>query len=633
MDASGSRYEKAAFYMALLSFAYFLIVSNETYSSSLAYNALSVLYIAAGFIYFIIYGLIASGKQLTGIDGKNVRLILPIILTIAFVILFSFHAKIASVYTIIKGLGYAREFGIYLLFLIPTFACSAFGAYFIFAKKQIRLGLFLLAIAFLISIIFFIYIVKSFQVGDETIISALDVKSILMQQNPYAESFAKYIYSNFSTAGGTLTMNNEVIGKTNYPALYFIVAVPFYLFSLPTIYNISHIGVKIEVSIFIFLLVSGIAILLNEKKLRGFDFGFIAMFVFMLSTVTSPVDYLVLLFLVISYVKLDSQYSFIPLGIAASLQEEAWIPIILMLVYALNREGLLKGMKKAAGAVAVFLLINSVFIIANPRAYFDAVFAPIGNLFPFGIPPTGSLMLFGYHVPIDAAVFAFSMFTILSITLLLFFDRKVLVPFLSLMPMMVLFHTLGKYYTFFLFFGAFALAAVKKEKQDRGLITRYLHRNIGVFYLALLIIVMVFVIGIYLYHMQYLSNFDVRITNQSISYIGNNTIYDAQLHYSNMTNGTVYLYLQGYSNYTMVYGIYGINNSLIGTHPECNDSYTCYVNYNRINLVGKDGIYDVHAVIEGQHVTDRATRLHAMIYDTKYVYYSDDVVNESAYVK
>ncbi len=523
-----------------------------------------------------------------------------------------------------------RVIGIYFVFLVPSVFCATFSAYYITSRKNVRLGILLALLTFASMVIFLTYVTSYFQIGDEVYISFMSIPVLLGGHNPYQAIFAQQMYANFSKIGGTITMNNELVDRVNYPALYIILSAPFYFISKFSIYNIGHVDMKVETTIFFFVLIFGGALLLNNRRISKFDPGFLIIFAFMAATVANPIEYLMIFLLLVAYVKLESKFAFVLLGLGLSMQEEIWVPIILLLIYRFNNGGFGNGMRLLAGALLVFLLVNGIFIAWGPRVYFSNIFTPIGNLLPFGIT-AGAPILLVYHVASNASEFLFVLMTTVSAMLLLIWNRKSLIPLLSMLPFLVLFHSLTGYYTLYLFFAVFALLMVDGNDGHSGHITSWIKKNRRFFYTFLLFIILIGLFELVGYHKQYVSNFDIDVRNQSVSYMGNDTIYNAQLQYSNVTNDTMYLYLQGYSNHTFLYALYGVNQSLLGEGPECNDSYTCYMNYNRIVLNGNSGTYHLHAVIQGSSVSDRVTYMHAILYDSNYVYYTENVGNSSAY--
>ena len=622
------------FYITLISFIVGMYTAIGEYPGpSPFYDAMAAGVMLAGMGYFITHVLLVDNAALKRWNTRNVLaldVLFPILLTVANMALILAWMSSVPYFGIEAVVGTLRTVGIYLLFLLmPLFLVIA-GTYFAKFRKKYALGAALILIALIATVIYFYAFVTYFQTGDELYISLMSVKAIAAGQNPYPMSFANGVYGVFDKIGGTMTMGNALVGTPNYPALYFLISAPFYFISQQTLHNLMYVDMKLETSIFFFLLLLGVAWISDRKRLFEFRFGFIAAFAFMLASIASPVNYVMLLFLIIAYARMDSRYSFVPLGLAISIQEEVWIPAALLLLYAINRDKN-SGIRMAIGAVMVFALINGAFVVTGPYAFFRDVFSPLDSLLPFGTTAIGSAVLLIYHVPVNASAFVFAIAACLSAVLLLYWDKKELVPVLSMLPMVMLFHSLIGYYTLYLFFAAFALTSRDRRAHGTGWITKWMRRNTALSYVAVAALFIIGIGGVYAYHLVYVSNFDIAVNNQSVSYVGNNTVYTAQVHYGNMSNNTLYLLLQGHSNHTLEYGIYGFNQSLLGEGPTCSDSYTCYMNYNRILLNGSRGTYDLRAVIPGNSVSDRVTYMHAILYDSKYVYYTENVGNSSAY--
>ena len=114
---------------------------------------------------------------------------------------------------------------------------------------------------------------------------------------------------------------------------------------------------------------------------------------------SSIVILLMLAVLLLSYFKIDRWYSFVLLGVAAALQEELWLPVILLIVYASNTYGYKKGMRIFAGTILVFLALNIYFIALNPTAFFGSLFSPISAyIFPVSLAPFGYSLLIYFHM-------------------------------------------------------------------------------------------------------------------------------------------------------------------------------------------------------------------------------------------
>ncbi len=622
------------FYITLISFIFGMYVTIGEYPGpSPLYDATAAAAQLVGIGYFIAHALLADDASKSGRTGRLMAfdVLLPILLTAINTALILAWISSLPYFGIVAVMGTMRTVGVYLLFLLmPLFLVIA-GTYFAKFRKRYAIGMALIVAALAISIVYFYAFVTYFQTGDEIYISLMSVNALVSGHNPYTMSFASDLYGVFGRIGGTATTGNALVGTPNYPALYFMLSAPFYFVSQQTLHNVGYIDMKLETAVFFFALLLGLAWLSDRKRLFEFRFGFVAAFAFMLASVASPVNYVMLLFLILAYVGMDSRYAFLPLGLAISVQEEVWIPAALLLLYAINRDRN-RGIRMLVGTAVVFIVINGAFVYMSPYAFFRDVFSPMGSLLPFGTTAIGSAILLLYHVPIDASAFIFAIAACLSATLLLYWNRKELIPILSMLPMVMLFHSLIGYYTLYLFFAVFALAwREKNAPHDQGSITGWMRRNTMPTYVAVVALLAIGLGGTYAYHLRYVSNFDISVSNQSVAYAGNDTVYTAQVHYNNMSNGTMYLFLQGHSNHTLEYGIYGFNQSLLGEGPTCNDSYTCYLNYNRIVLNGSSGVYDLRAVIRGNGIADRVTYMHAILYDSNYVYYTENVGNSSAY--
>ena len=327
-----------------------------------------------------------------------------------------------------------------------------------------------------------------------------------------------------------------------------------------------------------------------------------------------------------AYAKLDKKHVFILLGIALSLQEELWIPVIFLFVYSLNNMGLKRSAANAVGAVFVFLLFNAYFILLNPTTYFNSVFAPVGALImPSGSALFGFPLITSYHVSLLVLPKLFYLSILFLAILLLYLNKKELIPLFSMIPFLFLSHALVSYFTLFTFFFVFSLF-IKEKSKGEGYIKRYLGRKRSTY----IVLASLFAIAATaaslaaISHNQYISNFDINSLNQSVIVSGNYTYYNATLTYNGLKNNTLYVAIVGVSNGTI--GYYGFfNQSLTGQNFPCN-SIECTINVNRILLNESSGTYPVRLkAITGPYSTGPFTLI---IYNREYYYLSGPVKPE-----
>lgn len=551
-----------------------------------------------------------------------------VLLLIFFIALFATPAPIiSSQLWELSHLG--SSFGMYLIFILPLYFIFTLGAYLYRVAGNKRAGSILFALGFAITLILFGLVIGQIRIGDEVYLGYKAVEEMLNGMNPYTTSVANLLYTNISTIGATVTSNNMIIGKIDYPALYFISYTPFYLITSPTLAGVEYVGIKLQLAAFLTLLLLSILYVLDKKELFRFRPAVIIFLALLASTIASAITFLMLALLIISYAKLKSRYVFIPLGLAIAVQQEVWIPVAFLLLYSLNNYGWRKSGRDAIGALSIFLLVNAYFIALGPGAFLIGIFSSIGNIIPFAASPFALFLLYVYNVGLSLSPILVALSALLLAMVLLYWNRKELIPLFGLIPTIFVFHSIVGYYTFFILFLILALS-LKPEKNQAGHITKFLHKNRYIFYSAVIAIALVSIAYTCQSHQGYVSQFGVNVTGQSIHFIGNKTVYSANISYSSPINRTLYLFIEGYSANGTKYLLYGFGNqSLIGTTFQCTQS-GCPVNINKITLSPYAHVYHLTAVINGSNESDRVTYLDAILYNNEYVYKTQGVYNNTA---
>ena len=135
------------------------------------------------------------------------------------------------------------------------------------------------------------------------------------------------------------------------------------------------------------------------------------------------------------------------------------------------------------------------------------------------------------------------------------------------------------------------------------------------------LVVLASLVAISLSHAAYAREFNLTVTNQSISSTpgSNVVVYTGTLRYRNLYNSTVYLLLNVGSNYGI--GTYGFGNqTLIGNGVRCGrEIYPCQVNTNRIVLNPNNDTYKITAeFIRAQNQTIYGGSV--LLYNGNYTY-------------
>lgn len=208
----------------------------------------------------------------------------------------------------------------------------------------------------------------------------------LTGQNPYSKSMLPALEkfgvpSQFLTPG----LNGTYVSRLNYPALSFLIYVPFITAGISDMRWVELLFHFATVTVIYFK---------APKNLRPIIL--LPLFIFsslMDFTGGGLTDFLWTFPIVLTAIYIDNlRISAVLYGIACSIKQTPWVaaPFILILLWKerakLNfKSRLREAAKFIAIAIGVFIVTNVYFIILNPNAWLQGVLTPIsGGLIPFG---------------------------------------------------------------------------------------------------------------------------------------------------------------------------------------------------------------------------------------------------------
>jgi hypothetical protein len=512
---------------------------------------------------------------------------------------------------------------LYFVLLLPLFFFTLFAAYFARVKHDYRVAAVLLLLVLLVLVLYYAshFLMRGFTIDDEELLSLASIRFLLNGTNPYSASISSSLYQFGHQI--TITTNNQIIGVMDYPALFFLTFAPFYFASAPTVQNLGAVDMPLQATAFVFVLLIVFAFVIREEDLLAPKFLLLASLAMPIAYVTSTTTYLMLALILLAYAKIDSKYAWIVLGLCLSLQEELWLPVLFLFAYSVNRHGIRKGAYNIIGAAAVFLAINAYFIAIGPGTFAAAVFSPLGKLMLPGAPSPFILPLIkGYPLLLSAYSQVFELLTALLALVLLYVNRKELIPVFSLAALVAIPHALAPYYAFFMFFIVFAVCT-RPEETARGAIEGALKRRKWVFcsIAAALIACMAFVV--LASHATYARNFNVSLVNQSLTQnaIGNTTTYRAEILYGGLGNGTVYSIVDAQGGLSTEWlGL--LNQTLLPSGSACGAgaAYECYVNTNRLELPSGGTEYNLTLDLPWINGTRPVTYAAVALYNGEYFY-------------
>ncbi|MEM3019888.1 MAG: hypothetical protein QW194_00995 [Candidatus Micrarchaeaceae archaeon] len=473
-----------------------------------------------------------------------------IVLTASFVAMV---VGMAASYAILYGIGYNflsiaglmldYPFAFFLTIVLLLFISIGRYAGTFKMSRRAKMAIALSIVVIIAVLMWYFYfsgkLISSSVPDDEEFLALHAVQSLISGHNPYAMNVSalelyEYLHINGSVGMPTLTTYNRVVGFMDYPDLYFLSLAPFYMLAKPSVYSYSHIYMLYSYALFMLIFIVALVYAIEKDYTRRPNYWIIVFAAMFMLYISSVVDFLMFAMLLFAYKYIDNKYAFILLGIAASFQEELWIPVVLLVALRFNR-GIAKGLWTAVGTAATFFAVNAYFILLAPGLYIRDVFAPVGNLLfpsPYGV--FGYTLLYAYPMPLGAFSVLFYSAIIAGAIALAYSGRKLLVGVLSLLPLMFLYHSIPTYY---FFFGTFAVVSLYIGKNSAP----SLKRRAGIMahrkrYRALAVAAIVLIVAfdsayVYVQHEAYASANPFRAVSGSIVHAHNETYYNLSVQY------------------------------------------------------------------------------------------------------
>lgn len=464
---------------------------------------------------------------------------------------------------------------------------------------------FLLA-AILVIILFFASGAVFYINNDETFIGIQAFKTLLAGSNPYTMNISAQVYNAYLThniTAPTITSKNTVVGNLEYPLLYVISLAPF-IYS-HNAHTASHILLPLEIGVFLILFLLSMFKSMNPKPDAIIFYGFILSMPFFITSIISPTSALILALLILSFWKSDSKYSGILFGITASIQQLTWIPLLLLVVYIFNNRGSKRAAVVMLTMAATFLLINAYPLLLNFGAFFGGIFAPASG----SIIPSGGL--FGYYlltigVPTHIALKVYFVMIAVSAVIMLFFNKKLLIGPLSLLPFMFLDRGLGMYYLLFLLFTLATLLIRNNGQGEQGnpFIDRLRnHKRAAMLLTASILIVFVLLTSYILLPRPQPFSF----YNASVSGGGGNMIYSVYASAGptgqNKTFSVLLQAMMTNSSYISSFGLFGSNVLYVDGGPSIKPGYVFSSNNINSNILDLHNSSAVHIQINASDVS------------------------------
>jgi hypothetical protein len=522
-------------------------------------------------------------------------------------------------------------FGVTFVALIPLFFFIFTGTHLMRDRKQKVLLIFLVVLLVLVIYYTSDIVTNSFKIDDEELLMFESTVSMFNGVNPYVASFSDVLYQNAMSIGFTLTTGNGIIGHMDYPALFIFTFIPFYFLSQPSIENLTRIDLPLQESAFIFILMVVVAFFLDKKELLRPRFSLLVFFVFVINYCDSITMLLMVALFIIAYMKVDSKYSWVFIGLAASIHQVLWLPLAFLIAYSFNNRGIRKGLENAIGAVAVFLVVGAYFIVDSPAAYFGAIFNTLNAyVFPSSFSSIGFAMTKIFPVLLPTYSQLFELVSLFLMFLLLYFNRKELIPIFSMVPFLMMNRSLNAYYETLLFLFFFALTVSKGK--ETGWVERLLKkRRYASCAIAATFLVMILAL-LMLSHTEYVRNFNITMSKPSLFLDAANasSVYTTTLSYSNLSNNTIYVVAVGIDRKSNTALIGYLNYSILDNSVKC-DALECMDNLNRVILPRNRSQYALTARLRWYDNETPIYRVAMELYNGKHFYFGKVAQNESSW--
>lgn len=275
------------------------------------------------------------------------------------------------------------------------------------------------AMAAMAALYFFYGVVAKNGITDEMYIDIYSAKSLLIGINPYGLKIPikSFLANGVPISFLTPTMNGTFINYLGYPALSFLILIPFIVFNinpvlLPVIFS-SLLSIIVAVR-YIKSSLPYAAPLATAISLINLNIIF-----FSLSGMN---DIIWAVFLSLSIVFLGKKFTGgIFYGLSIAFKQIPFILFPFLIVYVYKTYGTTKAIYFTTAAILVFMIFNLPFIIWNPGSYFHSVLSPeSASIIGIGFGPS-QLAFAGYTPFVNNYVFGVAAVVSTLVTLALYY--------------------------------------------------------------------------------------------------------------------------------------------------------------------------------------------------------------------
>ncbi len=466
----------------------------------------------------------------------------------------------------------ANFFEYLVVFCFMTFAALLpllFGADLLRRFKDRRLkalGVGLIAFAVLVIIIFVAVGFARISVNDAVWLTYQGDRAILMGHNPYTLNYTGLYGAvrNGSATSFTLMSDGRTDGVLGYPFLYLALMMPFAALSA-TVAQFSRMLLfeLIAYALVLFATIAHFGRRIGRREIVALLLVVPLLFFLLVSVV----DVVMIVALLVAYLRPNRWYFGIALGLAVSIQQLAWIPAALLLLYSIVNSKPRKALLDVAVLAATVLVANGYFLLASPMAYLHNILGTLAHVLPTALSPFAMLLIRYYNLPLPYFQILFYLALALSAVLFLHFGRRRNFAILSLVPFLFLGFARVEYYAVFMGIGV--LAAVLDRNNALNKKVSIMEPNTAHLAIAAIAIAM---IALIIYgHASYLRAFPIVASGPSLQVSNGTLVYSALLSTGSL-NGSERVLLYSFYRY--------INDS---------SAMPVFINHETVNLQRQGG--------------------------------------------
>jgi hypothetical protein len=404
-----------------------------------------------------------------------------------------------------------------------------------FKKRALKaLGIILVGFAiFAIALFFLSGTFQTIGLNDAAFTTYYADRVLLAGHNPYSDFLNTGLYGafqNHTINSVTFRTDGTVGGRTiGYPPLYLLLFLPFAAVS-PTIQQFSS-SLLYQEAIFALALLAVIGYIGGVRGSgRSAMIALLLVIPFLFFSLISFVDMIVIAALLIAFFFPEKWYFGAALGIAASMQQLAWIPVLMLLLYTIMRSKQARAVRDIAVFGITVLAINIYPLALGPAGYIGKLLSQLGSVLPTSLSPFGILIVRYFDIPLPYFRALFYLGLGISVVLFLLLGKKRNFAILSLVPFLFLDFGRIEYYAVFVVLGA--VVAILESSKRPTVQAPMIDRRIA--YAALCILGLSAVLVVAVGHMHYAHSFGVYVSGQSATQ-SNSLGYSGLLHIGNFT--------------------------------------------------------------------------------------------------